>query len=185
MEKWRIARLLDSSIDPSDYVSCLRTDWTMPTCCWCNASGKCRSCKCVIEGSQCVDCLPGRLENCANPAVNIQSTQATQTIQSSPNHAASRRSQPNQRNQDTVSGMPLVDVCAMLPEPEELSKEPIYWGAMAVSLTSAFGIQSIPACISIAKPVPFPSVPSVLPQPLFARKLHVLWQHLPPPTVQR
>ena len=39
----------------------------MPSCCRCNASGKCISCKCVKEGSRCVDCLPGRLGNCSNP----------------------------------------------------------------------------------------------------------------------
>ena len=36
-------------------------------CCRCNASGKCANCKCVKEGSKCLDCLPGRLGKCLNP----------------------------------------------------------------------------------------------------------------------
>ena len=35
-----------------------RQDITMPVCCWCNGSGRCRNCACVKSGRPCVDCLP-------------------------------------------------------------------------------------------------------------------------------
>ena len=110
----------------------------MPVCCRCNASGKCLSCKCAKGKSQCYDYLPGRLGNCTNPVNpwSTQATQSTQRIQASLNPATSQRIKPTQplqsRCQERVTRA-VGDACPMLPKPEELPKEPIYWSDGIVS----------------------------------------------------
>ena len=53
-------------------------------CCKCNRTGLCRGCACVKAGRSCVNCLPGKLGNCANATSNVpmpsSSTCATHTI---------------------------------------------------------------------------------------------------------
>ena len=39
---------------------------TMPVCCRCNGSGRCKACSCVKSGRSCVDCLPSRNGHCSN-----------------------------------------------------------------------------------------------------------------------
>ena len=53
-------------------------------CCKCNRTGLCRGCACVKAGRSCVNCLPGKLGNCANATPNVSmpssSTRTTHTI---------------------------------------------------------------------------------------------------------
>ena len=39
---------------------------TMPVCCRCNGSGRCKACSCVKSRRPCVDCLPSRNGHCSN-----------------------------------------------------------------------------------------------------------------------
>ena len=43
---------------------------TMPVCCRCNGSGRCKSCSCVKSGRACVDYLPSRNGHCSNPGIH-------------------------------------------------------------------------------------------------------------------
>ena len=53
-----------------------------PTCCRCNASGRCKNCMCVKDGQPCTNCLPSRRGTCSNrstPTVNQLSEQSRPT----------------------------------------------------------------------------------------------------------
>ena len=41
-------------------------DYSMPICCRCNASGRCKNCSCKKSGKPCEDCLPSRQGRCEN-----------------------------------------------------------------------------------------------------------------------
>ena len=43
---------------------------TMPICCRCNGSGRCKACSCVKSGRPCVDCLPSRNGHCSNHEIH-------------------------------------------------------------------------------------------------------------------
>ena len=55
----------------------------MPACCRCNASGKCRTCRCIKSGKSCQGCLPQRLGKCENSDTFIRSPQNEETSSSS------------------------------------------------------------------------------------------------------
>ena len=48
------------------------------TCCKCNRTGTCKNCSCVKKNSRCTNCLPCRLNKCAN--ISSSSTDDTDNI---------------------------------------------------------------------------------------------------------
>ena len=55
----------------------------MPACCRCNASGKCRTCRCIKSGKSYQGCLPQHLGKCENSDTLIRSPQSEDTSSSS------------------------------------------------------------------------------------------------------
>ena len=60
-------------------------------CCRCNGGGRCRGCKCVKAGKQCLNCLPLRRGHCTNQGnsstlsgleISIRTQAQTQTVNS-------------------------------------------------------------------------------------------------------
>ena len=54
----------------------------LPSCCRCNASGRCKNCVCVKDGQPCTICLPSRRGTCSNrstPTVNQLAEQGRPT----------------------------------------------------------------------------------------------------------
>ena len=49
---------------------------SVTSCCWCNRTGKCRSCACVKACRHCYSCLPGHLGHCMNPSKNAADSPA-------------------------------------------------------------------------------------------------------------
>ena len=65
------------------------------TCCRCNKSGTCANCVCVRNGAFCINCLPGRLNNCRNasgspsipPSLNNESGPVSTDVESLPSNS--------------------------------------------------------------------------------------------------
>ena len=49
-----------------------------PSCCWCNASGRCKNCRCVKDGQPCTNCLPSRRGTCSNRSTSTVNQLAEQ-----------------------------------------------------------------------------------------------------------
>ena len=50
----------NSALEPTCALHVKGARYSMPVCCQCNASGRCKNCSCKKSGRPCVDCLPLR-----------------------------------------------------------------------------------------------------------------------------
>ena len=80
---------------------------SMPACCRCNASGRCRGCSCRKSGKPCVDCLPSRLGRCEN--LPSSDTTVADSISDSP--SSSTLHSPD-RPDDSGTELPSITACS-------------------------------------------------------------------------
>ena len=99
------------------------------TCCKCNRTGTCKNCSCAKKNSRCTNCLPCRLNKCANISSSstddIDNTPETQGDPESVSEISDGGNDPT--NQQSPTNAHHDDQCK-LPDPSPIADPSFSWG---------------------------------------------------------